>query len=96
MNPINSAAQSADGLLQDSGPLITHALNEADDALQLGIKALRKSSEQLRQQAGHANQLALDYIRREPVKSVLMAAATGAVLVGVLSLLSRSNSNPRH
>jgi ElaB/YqjD/DUF883 family membrane-anchored ribosome-binding protein len=95
MNPITSAGQSTDGLLHDAGPLISNALNEADDALQLGIKALRKSSEQLRNQAGHANQLALDYIRREPVKSVLMAAATGAVLVGVLALLNRSNSHSR-
>jgi ElaB/YqjD/DUF883 family membrane-anchored ribosome-binding protein len=95
MNPTNSATQTADGLLQESGPIITNALHEADDALQQGIKALRKSSEQLRHQAGHANQVALDYIRREPVKSVLMAAATGAVLVGVLSLFNRA-SHSRH
>jgi hypothetical protein len=33
----------------------------------------------------------VSYIKHEPVKSMLIAASTGAVLMGLLSLMARSN-----
>jgi ElaB/YqjD/DUF883 family membrane-anchored ribosome-binding protein len=44
----------------------------------------------LRDQAMRAGTNTTHYIRAEPVKSVLMAAATGAALMALVSLLNRS------
>ena len=88
MNNINS---TTDGLLQGAVPLMTHAIEQADDAVQSGVNSVRRQAAQLRNQADHANQVALGYIRQEPVKSILIAAATGAALMAVLSLLNRSH-----
>jgi ElaB/YqjD/DUF883 family membrane-anchored ribosome-binding protein len=88
MNNINS---TADGILQGAVPMMTNAIEQADDALQSGMDSVRQRTAQLRNQADHANQVALGYIRQEPVKSILIAAATGAALMAVLSLLNRSH-----
>jgi hypothetical protein len=41
-------------------------------------------------QVHHANDLTVAYIKREPVKSVLWAAAAGAAIVSIISLFSRA------
>lgn len=89
MNQINTP--TIDGLLQGAEPMVSHALDQADEALQSGMHSVRHSAAQLRDRADHANQVALGYIRQEPVKSILIAAATGAALMAVLSLLNRSH-----
>lgn len=38
----------------------------------------------------HASDTTVNYIREEPVKAVLMAAATGAALMALVSLVARS------
>ncbi len=82
---------TTDGVLQGAVPMMTHAIEQADNALQSGINSVRHQGAQLRNQADHANQVALGYIRAEPVKSILIAAATGAALMAVLSMLNRSH-----
>lgn len=90
MNQINTP--TVDGLLQSAEPLVSRAFDQADDAMQSGIHSVRHSAAQLRDRADHANQVALGYVRQEPVKALLIAAATGAALMAVLSLLNRSHS----
>ncbi len=87
----NTNTQTADGILQSAVPMVTDAIEQADEALQSGINSVRHRGAQLRNQADHANQVALGYIREEPVKAILIAAATGAALMAVLSLLNRSH-----
>jgi ElaB/YqjD/DUF883 family membrane-anchored ribosome-binding protein len=50
-----------------------------------GTDALRRQSEQWREQAQHAR----GYIQHQPLKSLLIVAAAGAVLVLLGSLLTR-------
>jgi ElaB/YqjD/DUF883 family membrane-anchored ribosome-binding protein len=54
-----------------------------------GMDALRDGSEQLREKSVHAREVTTNYIQHEPIKSVLMAAAVGAALMGVIALLGR-------
>jgi hypothetical protein len=46
----------------------------------------------LRVKAGHASDNTVHYIQHEPVKAVLLAAVTGAALMALVSLISRSRS----
>ena len=51
----------------------------------------RELAEQMRQRALQASQKAAAYARDEPVKSLLIAAAAGALLMGLVSLMARSD-----
>jgi ElaB/YqjD/DUF883 family membrane-anchored ribosome-binding protein len=51
---------------------------------------VRDSSQQLREKAVQASDQTVAYIKDEPVKSMLIAAATGAALMGLISLMGRS------
>ena len=66
-------------------------LNEAGEQLDAlsrrGLAAVRRRSQRLQDQALHASDVSLHYIRGEPVKAVLIAAAAGAVLMALISLL---------
>ena len=48
-------------------------------------------AEQVRQRALQASEKAAAYARDEPMKSLLIAAAAGALLMGLLSLMVRSD-----
>lgn len=87
----NTSIASNGGLLQSALPAMENVAKQADEALQSGIKTVRESTENLRQQARHANEVAIGYVRQEPVKSVLFGIAAGALLVTLLSMLSRKN-----
>jgi ElaB/YqjD/DUF883 family membrane-anchored ribosome-binding protein len=58
-----------------------------------GVESVREGTHHLRVQAEHASESTVNYIKREPVKSVLMAAATGAALMALISLISRSRDH---
>ena len=69
-----------------------------DDASTLahrGIDAVREGSHQLREKSLHAKDAGITYIQHEPVKSMLMAAAVGAALMGLVALFSRRNGSDR-
>jgi len=51
----------------------------------------REMAEQMRQRALQASEMAAAYARDEPMKSPLIAAAAGALLMGLLSLMVRSD-----
>lgn len=49
------------------------------------------STQQLRERAVAASEQAAAYARQEPVKALLIAAAAGALLMGLLSLMAGSS-----
>lgn len=69
------------------------ATEQALGAAQRGVAALRDGRQQLVERATHASDATVSYIRDEPVKSILIAAAAGAVMMGVLGLMTRPRSN---
>lgn len=94
---IHATQQALDGLaggvqsLRDqASPRLDGATEQAGAVLQRGLGALRDSSQQLRAKAQQAGASTTQYIQQEPVKAVLIAAATGAALMALISLMSRS------
>lgn len=82
-NLTSPIAQASDRLLDRAG-------EQASTLAHRGLDAVREGSHQLRVGALHASDSTVSYIRHEPVKSVLFAAATGFVLMGLLMLAGRS------
>jgi ElaB/YqjD/DUF883 family membrane-anchored ribosome-binding protein len=76
--------------LADMAPMITRAAEQATAVAQRGVDAVREGSQQVRNKAQHASESTVNYIKDEPIKSVLIAAATGAALMALVSLASRS------
>lgn len=90
-------ALGANGPLEsDVMPALHHAAQQADGLLQRGADALRGNSEQLQAQAARAQDQINTYVREEPLKSLLVAAVAGAVLMGVLGLMWRGRSHHGH
>ncbi len=75
--------------------LVDQAAQAADQVsalAQRGVDQVRDTSRDLRLKAEHASDIAVNYIKDEPVKSILFAAATGAALMALISLISRAGS----
>ncbi|HEU4457574.1 MAG TPA: hypothetical protein VFR90_00450 [Methylibium sp.] len=90
----DSAEQAVHSLRERVEPSASRWATQAEDLAHRGINAARQSSEQLRERALAASDRSLQYVKAEPVKSVLIAAAAGALLMAVLSA-SRSRRNNR-
>lgn len=93
---IDTAAHAAEDALHGTQRLTAQALDKLEsarlDAAALahrGSEALRHAADQARDQALHARDATRGYIQDEPLKAVLIAAAAGAGLVLLGSLLTR-------
>lgn len=82
--------KSTHHLLEQAAPLYERAVDQVSALAHQGANTLRDGSQVLRGKALDASDCTVSYIREEPVKAMLIAAATGAALLAVLSVLSRS------
>ncbi len=87
---MDSLSGSVQDLRQQATPLLNRATEQASALAQRGVDAVRDGTQQLRDQARHATDTTVSYIKDEPIKSMLIAAATGAALMALISLMGRS------
>lgn len=83
------ASQSAERAIHTTQRVANDALNSLTGTVQNGMDTVRDTSQQLRKNAVHASETGVNFIRREPIKSVLIAAATGAVVMAMFDRLTR-------
>lgn len=87
---LDSMANKVDDLRSQAAPLINRVSAQAEAAAKRGIDAVKDGSQQIRDKAMRATDSTVAYVKDEPVKSMLIAAATGAVLMGLISMMGRS------
>jgi len=80
-----------DSAREQAVPLINRLSAQAETAARRGADMVKETSAQLRDKATRAQDSTVGYIKDEPVKSMLIAAATGAALMALISLASRSS-----
>ena len=73
-------------------PVIDRLAGQAEVAARRSADAVRETSAQLREKATRVSDSTVGYIKDEPVKAMLIAAATGAALMALMSMLSRSRN----
>lgn len=73
-----------------AAPTVSRLSTQAEALAKRGVEAVRDTSAQLRDKALQATDTTVGYIKDEPVKSMLIAAATGAALMGLVGLMTRS------
>ena len=96
-NLTDQAAKTAEQAIKVTQQATMDALDNLAGAVQdLRHKAdplldrLHDTTHQLRLKAQHASDNTVSYIKHEPVKSMLIAAATGAAVMALVSLFSRN------
>lgn len=87
---LDTLSGTANDLRGQAGDLLNRTSGQAGAALQQGADSVRESARQLRQKARHASDTTVRYIRDEPVKAMLIAAATGAALMAMVALMGRT------
>jgi len=94
---VDDAASSLSNTIEDlrsqAAPLINRVSSQAEAVAKRGMEAVRDSSQQLREKALRASDTTVAYVKDEPVKSMLIAAATGAALMGLITLMGRSRND---
>lgn len=78
-------------LRHQAAPRLRHAGEEANSLVKDGVEGVRNAAHRLQDSAHHASQSTVRYIQDEPVKSILIAAATGAALMALVGLMGRSH-----
>ena len=87
---LDQLSSTAQDLQQQISPLFERAGEQASALAQRGADAMRARTQHLRDRSVRAADSTLDYIKDEPVKAVLIAAAAGAALTVLLGLLRKS------
>ena len=88
---LDSLAGSVQDLRQQAAPLLERASTQASALARRSVDTVRDTAQQLRERALRASDSTVNYIKDEPVKAMLIAAATGAGLMALLSLMTRSS-----
>ena len=93
------AAQQGLDSLEDArvhtGAALKQFAHDTESRAHRGMDAVRDSAGQLRERSVHAKDTTVNYIQHEPLKAVLMAAAVGAALMGMVALLSKHSGSGR-
>lgn len=71
-------------------PMLDHAAEEANALAQRGLQVAQSTAQQLREKTADVGDATVRYIQTQPFKSVLIAAATGAALMALVSWMGRS------
>ena len=69
---------------------VERAAERATEAARLGTQKLQQSTQQVKAQFNQVTDSAIAYVKEEPVRAMLVAAAAGAALMALASLLGRA------
>lgn len=88
---LDGLAETVEELHGQGTQAFDRAAAKASSLLKSSTAALHESSEKLRAQARRATDHTIDYIKEQPIKSVAMAVAAGALLTVFAGLARRSS-----
>ncbi|MBW6496171.1 MAG: hypothetical protein K0B16_16770 [Burkholderiaceae bacterium] len=83
---IDQAAQSADEIIK----VTRRVANEALESLAEGVEDVRQQGAPL---LNRATDSTANYIKEDPIKAILIAAAVGAALMAMVNLMGRSRDS---
>ncbi len=86
---LDKAEAGVQKLREGVDPAISDLAAKAQELAERGINYCAQTSAQLRQQMDEYSEITTRYVRQQPGKSVLMAAAAGAVLTMLAMSMSR-------
>ena len=88
---VEGLAHAMQDMRTQAMPMLNRASEEVSTLAQRGVDSVRETSQHLREKTRDAADGTVQYIKDEPVKAMLIAAATGAALMALVSLITRSS-----
>ncbi len=88
-NGLDTLESGIEKLREAAPSVLSRAAAQVEDITRRSMERARETTTQVKHQMVKAGDRSVDYIRDEPVKSVLMAAAAGAAMVALIGWLSR-------
>ncbi len=85
-------ADQAVQVLNDQTAGLQRAISDAGELARQGIAKAQQAGQSVREQVGRAGDSTVNYIKEEPVKAVLIAAAAGAAVAALASWLGSRRS----
>jgi ElaB/YqjD/DUF883 family membrane-anchored ribosome-binding protein len=92
---IHSAGRTLGGALDNVAPALHQTAERLSEMAQQGVDAMRNGSDELSEQARRVSYKTASYIRHDPIKSVLIAAAVGAGAMALYGLLRQDHGSSR-
>jgi ElaB/YqjD/DUF883 family membrane-anchored ribosome-binding protein len=92
---LDRMADGLDEARSQTGAALNKLVHDTETLTHRGMEAVREGTHQLREKSLHVKDATTSYIQHEPVKSVLIAAAVGAALMGLVALFSRHSGSGR-
>jgi len=89
-NAVNSAGKVIGGAMDSVTPVLHQAAERLSDIAHQGMASMREGSSDLTEQARWATHKTASYIRHDPLKAVLIAAAVGAGAMALYKLLQHA------
>jgi ElaB/YqjD/DUF883 family membrane-anchored ribosome-binding protein len=93
---LDSAQSGVNSMRAEIPAKLGQAASEIERIARLGMERAMDACHTVKERVDSASESTVSYVRKEPVKSVLIAAASGAVLMGALSLWARIRSQREH
>ena len=90
---LDQLSSGVDTVRAQAAPVLNRLATDTEQFTRRSVDKVREGSQQLRGQALRATNTTLGYIKEEPVKAVLIAAAIGAVLMALVTLVGRAGSH---
>ncbi|HZN87006.1 MAG TPA: hypothetical protein VFB53_09515 [Burkholderiales bacterium] len=84
---LSSLSDKVHDMRGQAAPVINRVAAKAEELARRSADAMRDRSQLIKEQAYRAQDMTVGYIKDEPLKSILMAAAAGAALMALLQLL---------
>lgn len=82
--------EQARALSEHAGQSAQVAIKSTQRLTHAAVDGISESSRQLRTSAKHVSDSTAQYIRDDPIKAVLIAAATGAAFAALVGFITRS------
>lgn len=86
----NKSPKHSHDLAEQAGPLMGNVGNHASHLAEDAMDAVHNSSQEIQRQTTRASESTIKYIKNEPIKALLVSAATGATLMMLVNLMFHS------
>lgn len=92
---VDRLAEGMNDVRAQTGAALDGLAGNAERIRQRSLSAVRDGTRRLRERSLDAADTTRGYIRDEPMKSVLIAAAVGAAMMGLITVFGRSRRDDR-
>lgn len=87
---LDKLAGNVQDMRQQVSPLLQRAGEQTSALTQQGLDAVHGGAQAVRDQVRQTGDSTIEYVKAEPVKAMLIAAAAGAALTALIGLMGRS------